>query len=376
VYPFYDHNAPPIKLIQECLLDVDRFLKEDPKNTVGINCKAGKGRTGLIICCYLLHAGICSTTDEALVYYGTRRTKDGKGVTIASQIKYIRYYEKILKDLNCIIPPAPKIILSKLIVPITAKINGQPFAWIEINNIVTHRTNEIILLKKQKGYEITVEGMCEGDCKIQLLHKQGRKITKVCHFWFNTGFIDCHSDNRLLKPVIDVANKDKKCKIFKSNFSISPQFRPYDPRTEREPEEKFSNWVKFSLAKEKKKLTITSIDEDGNDTEDSSVELKAEEDGDAAFLKKEEEKPVVEMNGVKHSNASEEEPGGRNQSRSIYKTDGYNLDFDLTDSDEESVDCSELAGSTGVPLTTVGPPPKRNKGPSEKITQSKGKKKK
>jgi len=80
------------------------------------------------------------------------------------------------------------------------------------------------------------------------------------------------------------------------------------------------------------------------------------------------------MNGVKHSN-SDEEPGGRNQSRSIYKTDGYNLDFDLTDSDEESVDCSDLAASTGVPLT-VGPPPKRNKGPSEKITQSKGKKKK
>jgi len=300
-------------------------------------------------------------------------------VTIASQIKYIRYYEKILKELHCVVPPAHKIILTRLLVPIPAKINGQPFAWIEINNIVTHRTPEVILGKKQKGYEIIVEGMCEGDCKIQLLHKQGRKFTKVCHFWFNTGFIDCQGDNKLNKPMIDVANKDKKAKIFKHEFCIIPVFRPYDPKTEKEPEEKFNNWMRYSLAKEKKKQTMTT-DDDGNDTEDSSVELKEEEDGDAAFLKKLEvptpPPQKIQTNGVKHSN-SEEEQGGRNQSRSIYKTDGYNLDFDLTESDEESVDCTEdeLGGSAGVPLT-IAPSPKRNKGPSDKITHSKGKKKK
>src|SRR5687768_12277283 len=74
------------------------------------------------------------------------------------------------------IPPAPKIILTKLIVPIPAKIAGQPLAWIEINNMVTHRANEVPMGKKQKGFEMIVEGMCEGDCKIQILHKQGRKV--------------------------------------------------------------------------------------------------------------------------------------------------------------------------------------------------------
>jgi len=91
--------------------------------------------------------------------------------------------------------------------------------------------------------------------------------------------------------------------------------------------------------KEKKKPQVQELD-DGNDTEDSSVELKAEEDGDAAFLKKEEEKPIT-VEKVENGNVSDEEKGGRNQSRSIYKTDGYNLDLDLTDSDEESVDCSD-----------------------------------
>jgi len=388
-YPFYDHNAPPIKLIQECLLDVDRFLKEDPKNAVGINCKAGKGRTGLIICCYLLHSGLCATTDEALEYYGKKRTKDGKGVTIASQIRYIRYYEKIIKDLNFIIPSAPKVILTKLIVPIPAKIAGQPLAWVEINNMITHRANEIPIGKKQKGFEITVEGMCEGDCKIQILHKQGRKVTKVCHFWFNTGFIDPHGDNKFVKNMIDVANKDKKCKIFKNEFCILPIFRPYDPKTEKDPEEKYNNWLKNSLIKERKKQAIPIQDnDDGNDTEDSSVELKAEEDGDAAFLKKEDEKPLtVEKveNGKKHS--SEEEKGGRNQSRSIYKTDGYNLDLDLTESDEESVDRTDdengcegdgivvhLSGNK-ISETKRNPPPAPS-APSALSSDSKGKKKK
>jgi len=407
-YPFYDHNAPPINLIQECLTDVEKFLAEDPKNTVGINCKAGKGRTGLIICCYLLHSGLCATTDEALEYYGRRRTKDGKGVTIASQIRYIRYYEKILKDLKGVIPPAPKILLSKLIIPIGAKIAGQPLAWIEINNIVTHRSAEVTLAKKQKGYEIILEGMCEGDCKIQIVHKQGRKVTKVCHFWFNTGFIDHHHENKFTKAVIDVANKDKKCKIFKNNFYITPVFRPYDPKTEKESEDKFNNWLKYSLAKEKeKKKTVAPIEgpDDLNDTEDSSLELKAEDDGDAAFVKKEEEKAAAEKidkvdNAEKAEPGETEEKGGREKSRSIYKTDGYNLDLDLTESDTESIDRSDEEneqvpnGGDGITISASSQPAppqpavsnhntpvtnnsgKRNKGASEKNTDSKGKEKK
>jgi len=365
-YPFSARNTPPIKLIQECLTDVENFLAEDPRNTVGINCKAGKGRTGLIICCYLLHSGICASTDEALEYYGRRRTKDGKGVTIASQIRYIRYYEVILKELNSVIPPAPKIILSKLIIPISAKIAGQPLAWIEINNIVTHRSAEVTLSKKQKGYELIVDGMCEGDCKIQIVHKQGRKVTKVCHFWFNSGFVDPHMDNKFSKAVIDVANKDKKCKIFKNDFIITPVFRAYDPKTEKEPEEKFNNWLKYSLAKEKeKKRTVAPIEgvDDLNDTEDSSIELKAEDDGDAAFVKKEEEKAAAEKTdkvdkAEKAEPGETEEKGGREKSRSIYKTDGYNLDLDLTESDTESVDCSdeEIPNGDGITITVQSPP--------------------
>jgi len=80
-----------------------------------------------------------------------------------------------------------------------------------------------------KEYEIPILGMCEGDCKIQLLVKQGKKLTKVCHFWFNTGFVE-ELELNLAKPVIDVANKDKKCKVFKNNFTIHAFFQKMGPQ--------------------------------------------------------------------------------------------------------------------------------------------------
>jgi phosphatidylinositol-3,4,5-trisphosphate 3-phosphatase/dual-specificity protein phosphatase PTEN len=35
--------------------DIDRYLTLHPSNLVAIHCKAGKGRTGLLIACYLLY---------------------------------------------------------------------------------------------------------------------------------------------------------------------------------------------------------------------------------------------------------------------------------------------------------------------------------
>ena len=93
-------------------VDICLYLTANPGGVAAIHCKAGKGRTGVMIVCYLVFSGLCQTVDEALVHYAKQRTLNNKGVTIASQIRYIKYFETFLcanyekPYLKCI----PKII--------------------------------------------------------------------------------------------------------------------------------------------------------------------------------------------------------------------------------------------------------------------------
>ncbi len=46
--------------------DVAKYLNEHVDNMVAIHCKAGKGRTGLMICVFMLYAGVWSSAHESL----------------------------------------------------------------------------------------------------------------------------------------------------------------------------------------------------------------------------------------------------------------------------------------------------------------------
>ena len=96
----------------EFCVDAYLYLVKDPRNVIGVHCKAGKGRTGMMICAFLIFAELCTTTEQALHLYGSRRTIDGKGVTIASQIRYITYFERLLKK-RCV-TEYPKMVIDFL----------------------------------------------------------------------------------------------------------------------------------------------------------------------------------------------------------------------------------------------------------------------
>ncbi|KAJ9446912.1 Phosphatidylinositol 3 [Diplonema papillatum] len=105
-FPFEDHHPPPLALIPRCLHTIRRYLEETPDGVVAIHCKAGKGRTGTIICSYLC-AYENMTPAAALKLFGERRSTDGKGVTIPSQVRYIRYSAAMLNSAASSLGAAP-----------------------------------------------------------------------------------------------------------------------------------------------------------------------------------------------------------------------------------------------------------------------------
>ena len=60
-FAFDDHNPPPFDMLYKFCVDCHSYLMKDPKNIVAIHCKAGKGRTGVMICCYLVFDGHINT---------------------------------------------------------------------------------------------------------------------------------------------------------------------------------------------------------------------------------------------------------------------------------------------------------------------------
>ena len=96
-FPFDDHGAPPLTLIVAFCASAKAWLLGGMEHVVAIHCKAGKGRTGLMSCCLLLHLGWQPSSEDAIAFYNARRTKDGKGLTNPSQRRYVHYYARWLR---------------------------------------------------------------------------------------------------------------------------------------------------------------------------------------------------------------------------------------------------------------------------------------
>ncbi|XP_057967742.1 phosphatidylinositol 3,4,5-trisphosphate 3-phosphatase and protein-tyrosine-phosphatase PTEN1 isoform X3 [Malania oleifera] len=93
-FPFDDNHVPPLHMIKLFCQSVDSWLSRDPKNIAVIHCMAGKGRTGLMVCAYLVYSGM--TAEAALQLYAQKRTTNNEGVSIPSQRRYVGYWADVL----------------------------------------------------------------------------------------------------------------------------------------------------------------------------------------------------------------------------------------------------------------------------------------
>ena len=229
---FFDHNPAPLATIAAAVADMHRWLSADPANVAAVHCKAGKGRTGLIVSAYLVFAGLAPSATAALRAFGDARTSNGKGVTIPSQMRYVHYYEASLH--RRVAPATYRLRHLRMHTVPNFDVGGgcDPFFYVLLGDgkRLAFNWKEAAcggkpphFMPKHQLVDFDLSPFnvrVAGDVKIIFFdYDHFSAPDKMFHFWFNTGFI---ADNYLLfhKDVLDRASKDKDCREFAPDFKL------------------------------------------------------------------------------------------------------------------------------------------------------------
>ncbi|KAI8148225.1 protein-tyrosine phosphatase-like protein [Fennellomyces sp. T-0311] len=236
-YAFEDHQAPPFDVLVQFCKDAGQWLKE-PKHVVAIHCKAGKGRTGTAIAALLLYTHQASNSDEAMSMYNSKRTKDGRGITIPSQIRYVRYCERWIHCTKKHSNRSSAISIYKIILHgIPTVYKRHPESWVEFSissfdgllyekdhTSCTMNTNDQTIVMEIPYIRVEDDFKLEFFVRSLYLFKK-----KLCRLWLNTHFIvpddtDTVKTLKLAKAEIDGAVNDTRDIQFPKNFAIEIEF--------------------------------------------------------------------------------------------------------------------------------------------------------
>ena len=183
LFPFQDHQSCPVKLMLEFCIDVCIFLLKDNENVAAIHCKAGKGRTGTMICAYLLFTGVALNSVQAFEMYGTRRSKEKRGVTVPSQRRYIQHFETYL---SCNFQRPYFKLIPKIIKNFLTKPKGNLLKKIMNEKNYYNFDNKFIIKKIKIG---PFDSKVEMDCKILDFQDIELFNTERGNFQFKTSYI-------------------------------------------------------------------------------------------------------------------------------------------------------------------------------------------
>ena len=248
-FPFDDHQAPcPVKLIPDMCRDAQAFMKQDDRNVVAIHCKAGKGRTGLMVTCLLMITmPTLRCPDDALQFFGEARTNDGKGVTIPSQMRYVRYWDSMLKEHNGREPSARTLVLRALRVHGPIRLSGMCDHYFLIfeNNVERFDSRKLVKARTAWRQELAqfvydffstvapqqlVSSLAfTGDLRFEFYEKKMISDEALFHFWINTSL--CPLQEIILKGDLDKIFKDTKNQIATQELAIQLEWTPYDTLT-------------------------------------------------------------------------------------------------------------------------------------------------
>jgi len=113
--PTPDHEVPSLRMLSEICCKVQTFLMSTPESVVAFHCKGGKGRTGLVAGCWLLHSNFCETAEESVRLMADCRTDPAlcggvKTVTAACQLRFLRYFEDFVRRREGELPLSSRVV--------------------------------------------------------------------------------------------------------------------------------------------------------------------------------------------------------------------------------------------------------------------------
>jgi hypothetical protein len=211
-------------LVMAFCQDVHSWLTQDENNVAVIHCKAGKGRTGVMICSYLCYTGKY-TAEESLKFYGQRRTYDDQGVTIPSQRRYVLYFYRYLQEKS----PIQKLRL-KSVKLTNFSSSAQYFLKITDykQDLLYANKEEDKHTTHQDGIEMHVKDdlVLDTDFKVIVIKKGKVKTGEMLHFWVNPRFVTEQGSTYLSlhKDDIDGTHRDSSHKKYKSDFKVEAFF--------------------------------------------------------------------------------------------------------------------------------------------------------
>ncbi|KAK8899344.1 hypothetical protein M9Y10_001658 [Tritrichomonas musculus] len=92
--PFPDHCSPRISYFEKASEAISKVFDDDPQCTIFVHCKAGRGRSGTVVCAYQIYSKNVLHVDEAISKVNEKRSPQNMSITIPSQIRFLHYFEQ------------------------------------------------------------------------------------------------------------------------------------------------------------------------------------------------------------------------------------------------------------------------------------------
>lgn len=239
-----DHNVPSLEDMLKYTANVREWMAADPKNIIAIHCKGGKGRTGTMVCTWLIDSDQFESAQDSLEYFGERRTDKSRsckfqGVETPSQSRYVGYYEIMKTKFNRQLPPPKSLGIKSIRIHSIAGVGRGNGSDLKVKIIVRNEQVFECVCAKQENCTVfpDVENnaaiislqngpVVDGDVKVMFESSAGlpKGYEDVpFYFWFNTSFIE---DNKLYlsREELDNPHKAKTWNLYKEDFGVTMYF--------------------------------------------------------------------------------------------------------------------------------------------------------